>query len=49
MLYMEIIDENIDLESLKYDLIDLLDEYYGAEINNLGGFINEFSTPDIYV
>ena len=47
LLYMEIIDENIDLESLKYDLIDLLDEYYGAEINNLGGFINEFSTPDL--
>ena len=47
LLYMEIIDESVDLESLKYDLIDLLDQYYGAEINNLGGFINEFSTPDL--
>jgi ubiquinone biosynthesis protein len=47
LLYMEVIDDTVDMESLKYDLIDILDEYYGAEIKNLGGFINEFSTPDL--
>ncbi len=47
LLYMEIIDENADIKSLKYDLIDILDEFYGAELKNLGGFINEFSTPDL--
>ena len=47
LLYMEIIDDSIDIKSLKYDLIDILDEYYGADIKNLGGFINEFSTPDL--
>ena len=47
LLYMEIIDDSADIKSLKYDLMDILDEYYGTEIKNLGGFINEFSTPDI--
>lgn len=47
LLYMEIIDESVDIKSLKYDLIDILDEFYGAELKNLGGFINEFSTPDL--
>lgn len=47
LLYMEIIDDSIDIQSLKYDLIDLLDEFYGAEIQNIGGFINEFSAPDL--
>jgi ubiquinone biosynthesis protein len=47
LLYMEIIDDTVDIKSLKYDLIDILDEYYGADIKNLGGFINEFSTPDL--
>ncbi len=47
LLYMEIIDDTVDIQSLKYDLIDLLDEYYGAGIQNLGGFINQFSTPDL--
>jgi ubiquinone biosynthesis protein len=47
LLYMEVIDDTVDIESLKYDLIDILDEYYGAEVKNLGGFINEFSTPDL--
>ncbi|MFY9638983.1 MAG: AarF/ABC1/UbiB kinase family protein [Methanobacterium sp.] len=47
LLYMEIIDDTVDIKGLKYDLIDILDEYYGADIKNLGGFINEFSTPDL--
>jgi ubiquinone biosynthesis protein len=47
MMYMGIIDDRIDMESFKYDLIDLLDEYYGAELNNIGGMISEFTTPDL--
>ncbi len=47
LLYMEIINDTVDIKGLKYDLIDILDEYYGADIKNLGGFINEFSTPDL--
>ncbi len=47
LLYMKIIDYNVDIEELKSDLIDLLDKYYGAEIKNIGGMITEFSTPDI--
>jgi ubiquinone biosynthesis protein len=47
LLYMEIVDDTVDIKGLKYDLIDILDEYYGADIKNLGGFINEFSTPDL--
>ena len=47
LLYMEIINDDIDIKSLKYDLIDILDQSYGADIKDLGGFINEFSTPDL--
>ncbi len=47
LLYMEIIDDTVDIKSLKYDLIDILDQSYGADIKDLGGFINEFSTPDL--
>lgn len=47
LMYMEIIDYNVDTEGLKYDIIDMLDEYFSAEIKNLGGLINEFSTPDL--
>lgn len=47
LLYMKIIDYNVDTDELKSDLIDLLDKYYGAEIKNIGGMITEFSTPDI--
>jgi ubiquinone biosynthesis protein len=47
LLYMEIIDDTVDIKSLKYDLMDILDQSYGADIKDLGGFINEFSTPDL--
>ncbi len=47
LLYMEIITEDVDIKSLKYDLIDIIDQSYGADIKDLGGFINEFSTPDL--
>jgi ubiquinone biosynthesis protein len=47
LLYMEIINEDVDIKNLKYDLIDILDQSYGADIKDLGGFINEFSTPDL--
>ncbi len=47
LLYMEIINDTVDIKSLKYDLIDIIDQSYGADIKDLGGFINEFSTPDL--
>ena len=47
LLYMEIITDEVDIKSLKYDLIDIIDQSYGADIKDLGGFINEFSTPDL--
>ncbi len=47
LVYMNIITYDTDIRALKYDIIDILDEYVGAEIKNLGGVINEFSTPDL--
>ena len=38
-----------DIEELKYDLLDLMDTYYGAEIKDVGGMISEFSKPNILV
>lgn len=47
--YMRLIDDHTDVEELKYDLMDLMDKYYGAEIKDVGGMINEFSKPNILV
>ena len=47
LVYMNIINYDVDIRALKYDFIDILDEFVGAEIKNLGGVINEFSTPDL--
>lgn len=49
LLYMGIIDDETDTAELKYDLIDLLDKYYGAEIKDVGGMITEFSMPNLMV
>ncbi|MCE5213505.1 MAG: AarF/ABC1/UbiB kinase family protein [Methanobacterium sp.] len=47
--YMRLIDDDTDIEELKFDLIDLMDKYYGAEIKDIGGLITEFSKPNILV
>jgi ubiquinone biosynthesis protein len=47
LMYMRLIDDTTDLEELKLDILHLLDQYYGAEIDDIGGFINEFSMPGI--
>jgi ubiquinone biosynthesis protein len=47
--YMRLIDQDTNIDEMKYDLIDLLDKYYGAEIKDVGGMINEFSKPTILV
>ena len=49
LLYMGIIDDETDTAELKYDLMDLLDKYYGAEIKDVGGMITEFSMPRLMV
>lgn len=44
LTYMEIIDDHIDRKSLKYDLIDLINKYYGTEIKGVqGGMIELIS------
>lgn len=35
--YMDIINEDIDIHGLKYDLTDLMNKYYGTELNNMEG------------
>ncbi|MFY9637821.1 MAG: AarF/ABC1/UbiB kinase family protein [Methanobacterium sp.] len=47
MLYMRLIDDSTNMEELKLDLLNILDKYYSAEINDVGGMINEFSMPGI--
>lgn len=47
MMYMRLIDDSANIEELKLDLLNILDKYYSAEINDIGGLINEFSMPGI--
>lgn len=49
MMYMHLVDDDTNMETLRYDLIDLLDRFYGAEIQDVGGMINEFSMPGVMV
>ncbi|NYB51971.1 MAG: AarF/ABC1/UbiB kinase family protein [Methanobacteriaceae archaeon] len=49
MMYMRLVDDDTDLETLRYDLMDLLDRFYGAQIQDVGGMINEFSMPGVMV
>ncbi|MCK9150646.1 ABC1 kinase family protein [Methanobacterium alcaliphilum] len=49
MMYMRLIDDDTNMEELRFDLLNLLDKYYGAEIDDIGGLINEFSMPGIMV
>jgi ubiquinone biosynthesis protein len=44
LTYMEILDDHIDRKSLKYDLIDVINKYYGTEIKGVqGGMIELIS------
>lgn len=47
MLYMKLIDDSINIDGLKLDMLNILDKYYSAEINDVGGMINEFSMPGL--
>ncbi len=49
MMYMRLIDESTDIEEFKIDLLSIMDRYYGAEIDDIGGLINELSMPHIMV
>jgi len=49
MMYMRLVDDDTNLDELKYDMMDLLDRFYGAEIQDVGGIINEFSMPGIII
>ncbi len=39
--YMGMIDEHVDTRSLKYDLTDMMYKYYGTELNEVHGGMND--------
>ncbi len=41
LTYMGMIDENVDTRSLRYDLTDMMFKYYGTELNEVHGGMNE--------
>ena len=41
LTYMGMIGENVDTRSLKYDLTDMMFKYYGTELNEVHGGMNE--------
>ena len=41
LTYMGMIDEKVDTRSLKYDLTDLMYKYYGTELNEVHGGMND--------
>jgi ubiquinone biosynthesis protein len=41
LTFMGMIDENVDSKSLKYDLTDLMYKYYGTELNEVHGGMND--------
>ncbi|MCE5213988.1 MAG: AarF/ABC1/UbiB kinase family protein [Methanobacterium sp.] len=41
LTYMGMIDEHVDTRSLKYDLTDMMFKYYGSELNQVHGGMNE--------
>jgi len=44
---MGIVSESSDLKSLKYDLMDLMDRYYDADLKELGNIIKDLGTSKI--
>ncbi len=47
--YMNILSDGTDREALKYDIMDLMDRYYGADMNQIGQLMTEFTMPNILV
>jgi ubiquinone biosynthesis protein len=41
LTYMGMIDEQVDTKSLKYDLTDMMYKYYGTELNEIHGGMND--------
>jgi ubiquinone biosynthesis protein len=41
LTYMGMIDEQVDTKSLKYDLTDMMYKYYGTELNEVHGGMND--------
>ena len=41
LTYMNMIDEQVDTKSLKYDLTDMMYKYYGTELNEVHGGMND--------
>lgn len=45
--YMEILNDKVDKKSLKYDLMDFMEKYYGADIKAVGNILKELSNSSI--
>lgn len=50
LIYMGIINESIDITALKRDIMDILDRYYGASLNDIhvGHILSELAIPLIF-
>lgn len=44
LIYMDILNENVDIKVLKRDLNDLFSKYYGVELNRFEGVIDDLLT-----
>ena len=47
IIYMGIVSESADLKSLKYDIMDLMDRYYGTDLKELGNILKDLGTSKI--
>ncbi|MGJ7028939.1 putative protein kinase UbiB [Methanothermobacter wolfeii] len=45
--YMNILTEETDPDEIRYDIMDLLDRYYGADIRKVGELLTEFTMPEM--
>jgi ubiquinone biosynthesis protein len=50
LIYMDIINETVDRSALKRDIMDILDRYYGASLNDIqvGHILSELAIPLIF-
>lgn len=47
LTYMGIVNEKVDKKALKYDLMDFMEKYYGADVTAIGNILKELSNSSI--
>ncbi len=47
LTYMDILTEDMDIRTFKYDFMDLLDKYYDADLNDITGVLRELVNSDL--